>query len=447
MNGFPKDFIWGVACASYQCEGAWDEDGKGPNIWDDFCHDTAGNHIYNGENGDVACDSYHRYREDVALMKRFGIRAYRFSVSWARVIPDGDGEVNEKGLAYYDNLVNALLEAGIQPLMTLYHWDLPSTLQDKGGWLNRDIVAAFGRYTRILAQRFRGRVRNYMTINEPQCVTVLGYGNGEHAPGLKMSDYSLAKIYHNICLAHSEAQRQIKAVDPQALVGIVPCGRLCYPEQDTPENREAAYQATFDLSRGWAFTFNIVLDSLIHRSYDPTAPQAVRDFAASIPASDWERMEAPDYIGINVYQGDMVDREGCFVPRYSGFPMTAFKWGVTPEVMRYGPQNLYRRYGLPMVITENGLSCNDRVYLDGKVHDLDRIDFLHRYLLQLKRGIEEGAPVKGYLQWSFLDNFEWGRGYSERFGMIYVDYRTLERTPKDSAHWYRQVIESNGGNL
>ena len=449
MHTFPNSFLWGVACASYQCEGGWDEDGKGRSIWDDFCHDASARHIKNGDTGDVACDSYHRFREDVALMAAHAVKAYRFSLSWPRIIPDGDGEINEAGLRYYDALVDELCAKGIEPFITLYHWDLPSALQDKGGWLNRDIVAAFGRYAEIVAEHFRGRVTKFMTINEPQCVTVLGYGNGLHAPGLRLGEEKLAQIFHHLALAHSEAQRRIKAVlGTEVEVGIVPCGRLCYPERDTPENRESAYRASFDLARdSWGFTFNIILDSLIRRGYDPSAPEAVKRFAAGIPAADWSRMETPDFIGVNVYNGEMVDESGAAVKKYAGFPLTAIKWPVTPEVMHYGPLNLYRRYGLPLYITENGQSCNDRIFLDGLVHDPERIDFLHRYLLQLHKAIEEGVPVKGYLQWSFLDNFEWSEGYDERFGLVYVDYPTLRRIPKDSARWYRQLIESNGGIL
>ena len=449
MKQFPDGFLWGVACASYQCEGAWDEDGKGRNIWDDFCHVPEVQHIRGGDTGDIACDVYHRFREDVALMKEHGIKAYRFSISWARVIPDGDGEINEKGLHFYDELVDELLANGIEPLITLYHWDLPSALQDKGGWLSRDIVAAFGRYAEIIAAHFKGRVKRYMTINEPQCVTVLGYGSGIHAPGLQLSEEKLAQIYHILALSHSEAQRRIKAAaGADTQVGIVPCGRLCFPHEDTPENREAAYRATFDLSRDrWAFTFNIILDSLILRCYDDSAPEAVKRFASTIPAAEWEKMETPDFIGVNVYNGEEVDTEGTPAGRYAGFPLTANKWPVTPEVLHYAPLNLYRRYRLPMFITENGQSCNDRIFLDGKVHDPDRIDFLQRYLTELHKAIEEGAPLKGYMQWSFLDNFEWSDGYSERFGIIYVDYPTLRRIPKDSAVWYKQLIESNGSIL
>ncbi len=443
MSRFPEDFKWGVACASYQCEGAWDADGKGPNIWDDYCHDTKHAYIKNGDTGDVACDSYHRFREDVALMKEHNIKVYRFSISWARVMPTGEGAVNEKGLQFYDDLVNELLANGIEPWITLYHWDLPSALQDKGGWLNRDLVKIFGDYAETIAKRFKGRVRYYMTINEPQCIAQCGYESGVHAPGYKLSDEKVAQVYHVLCLAHSEAQRRIKAVcGGDVQVGVVPCGTLAYPEKDTPENREASYHASFDLKIGW--NFNIYLDSLILHRYDDSASEGYKRFAAAIDPADWDQMETPDFLGLNIYQGFMVNEKGEEVQRYPGFPMTACKWGVTPEVMRYGPQHIYRRYGLPMYITENGLSCNDRIYMDGMVHDVERIDFLNRYLVELGKGIEEGAPVRGYLQWSFLDNFEWSQGYQERFGIIYVDYPTCERTPKDSARWYAKVIETNG---
>lgn len=445
MVKFPSDFIWGAACAAYQCEGAWDEDGKGPGIWDDFCHELNGHHVNNGDSGDVACDSYHRYREDVALMKAHNLRAYRFSISWPRVIPDGDGEVNEAGLAYYDALLDELIANGIEPMITLYHWDLPSALQRKGGWQNPQIVDWFARYARIIAQRFKGRVKWYMTINEAQCITFLGYGIGTHAPGLKLPEEELARIYHHIALSHSAAMRAIKQVAGESVqVGFVPCGNLCYPQADTPEGREAAYRASFEYGDRWGFNFNIVLDSLVLKRYDDTVPAVVKKFAATIPASDWELMEAPDFIGINVYQGQMVDAQGKAVPKPAGYPLTACKWPITPAVMHYGPMNVHRRYRLPIIISENGLSCNDVEFLDGRVHDPDRVNYLHRYISELSRAVQEGVPVFGYLHWSFLDNFEWSSGYDERFGLIFVDYATQRRIPKDSAGWYARVIETNG---
>lgn len=447
MIQFPSDFIWGAACAAYQCEGAWNEDGKGPSIWDDFCHALGEPRVKNGDNGDVACDCYHRVEEDVALMKAHNLQAYRFSISWPRVIPDGDGAVNEVGLAFYDRLVDALLAAGIEPMITLYHWDLPSALELRGGWRNPQIVEWFARYAEIVARHFKGRVKYIMTINEAQCIVALGYGMGVHAPGLKLPDEELARLYHHIALAHSAAQRAIKAVSPDFSVGFVPCGALCYPEADTPEGREAAYRATFDLTVRWDFHFNIVLDSLVLRRYDASAPEAVRKFAATIPEGDWALMEAPDFIGINVYHGQEVNTDGQPTLRQPGRPVTACKWPITPKVMHYGPLFLHRRYGLPMIISENGLSCNDVVCLDGAVHDPERVDFLHRYLAELSEAVREGAPVMGYLHWSFLDNFEWNSGYDERFGLIYVDYATLKRTPKDAASWFARVIATNGACL
>ncbi len=447
MTRFPSDFIWGAACAAYQCEGAWNEDGKGPSIWDDFCHALGEPRVKNGDTGDIACDCYHRVEEDVALMKAHNLKAYRFSISWPRVIPDGDGEVNEAGLAYYDRLVDALLAAGIEPMPTLYHWDLPSALEARGGWRNRQIADWFARYAEIIARRFLGRVKRIMTINEAQCVVALGYGMGTLAPGLKLPDEELARIYHNVALAHSAAQRAIKAVSKDIRVGFVPCGEINFPQDDTPEAREAAYRATFALTHRWDFRFNIVLDSLMLHRYEDTAPAAVKKFAATIPASDWDLMEAPDFIGINIYNGTEVGLDGEPTPRAPGQPLTACKWPVTPRVMHYAPLFLYRRYGLPMFISENGLSCNDMIFLDGQVHDPKRIDFLHRYISELARAIEEGAPVLGYLHWSFLDNFEWASGYDERFGLVYVDYPTQRRIPKDSAAWYAKVIETNGACL
>ncbi len=446
MSRFPQGFLWGAACASYQCEGGWDADGKGPSIWDEFCHDAAGRHIKNGDTGDVACDSYHRFREDVALMREHNIRAYRFSVSWARVIPDGDGDVNEPGLRYYEELVDELLANGIEPLATLYHWDLPSALQDKGGWLNRDTVEAFGRYAGIFAERMKGKIKKYMTLNEPQCIAGLGYGDGRHAPGLVLGEEKVARVYHHLCLAHSAAYRAVKAAaGADAQVGVVSCGRLTYPQKDTPENRQAAYEATFALrEHEWINSFNIFLDSVCLKRYADELPEPVRRFAETVDPADWELMETPDFIGVNAYTGVMVDETGEPVKPYPGFPLTGCKWRVTPEVLHYAPVQLAKRYGLPLYITENGQSCNDRIFLDGQVHDPDRIDYLHRYLLELAKAVAEGVDLRGYMQWSILDNFEWGEGYNERFGIIYVDYRTGRRIPKDSARWYAKVIETNG---
>jgi len=448
MVQFPSDFIWGAACAAYQCEGAWNEDGKGPSNWDDFSHENGGSNIKLGQNGDVACDHYHRFREDIALMKQLHVGCYRFSLSWSRIIPDGDGEVNEKGLAHYDEVIDEQLKNGITPMITLYHWDLPSALQKKGGWLNREIVTAFERYASIVAKRYGDRVKLFIPINEPQAVAVAGYRVGIHAPGWKVGVKDIALIYHHIALAHSAAQRAIKEIVPNAKVGASSCLPLGCPEKDTPANREMAYRKSFDQSsQPWDFTFNVMLDPLILHRYDNTVPEEVKQFAKTISHEDWAAMETPDFIGANSYDGFTVRENGSIVEQPVGAPQTACGWPITPEVMHYGMANVYKRYGLPVFITENGISCQDMVFRDGKVHDPKRIEYLHRYLVELSRAIQEGVPVMGYLQWSLMDNMEWADGYTQRFGMIYVDYATLKRIPKDSAYWYAHVMETNGASL
>ncbi len=446
---FPNGFVWGAACASYQCEGAWDVDGKGSSIWDDFSHDVGKGHVSNDDTGDASCDFYHRYEEDIALMAQVGLKAYRFSISWPRILPNGTGEVNEAGLKFYDRVIDTLLRHGIEPWVTLYHWDLPSALQKAGGWLNRATVDAFAVYAGIIAKRFDGRVKTYMTINEPQCVVGLGYGNGEHAPGLKLSNEERAICMHHVVLAHGVGAKALRENSSSAVqIGVVPCGRLCYPLADTPENRDAAYRASFRLTEeDWAFTFNAYMDAVMFHKFDDDAPEFLKEFAASVPQSDWDLVEKPDFLGVNVYQGAGTDENGRIARRPEGFPLTATKWPVTPEVLHYGPINLYKRYNLPIYITENGQSCNDRVFLDGKVHDPERINYLHRYLRELKKAIAEGVPVLGYLHWSFTDNFEWASGYDDRFGLVYVDYATQQRILKDSAHFYADVIRSNGETL
>jgi beta-glucosidase len=450
MSSFPKGFVWGAACAAYQCEGAWDADGKGRSIWDDFSH--AAGKVKNGDTGDTACDSYRRFAEDIAIMKQFGIKAYRFSVNWPRILPNGTGKVNEAGLAHYEKLIDGLLAAGIEPWATLYHWELPSALCENGknGWLDRGTPEAFAELASVFASRMKGKVRHYMTVNEPQCVAGLGYGNGEHAPGLRLpKEYQLTVMYHTI-LAHSLAAKTIRKIDPSVLVGTVTCGDLHYPAKPTPQCMEAAFRADGVIpgdDRGWAFNHIVYLDPILKGTWGENAPAFIRAFEAALPAGEMASLEKPDFLGVNVYHGTPVDEDGSPVQRMPGGPMTACKWPVTPEVMRCGIMHLYRRYGLPIYITENGQSCNDRVFLDGAVHDMDRIDYTQRYLAELKKGMDDGADVRGYFHWSLTDNFEWANGYDERFGLVYVDFETFERIPKDSIRWYAEVIAQNGANL
>ena len=449
MSTFPKDFIWGAACSSYQSEGAWDEDGKGPSIWDDFSHFTGQGHVIGDENGDIACDSYHRYKEDVALMKELGLTAFRLSISWPRIFPLGTGKINQAGLDYYDRFVDELIASGIEPMLTLYHWDLPSALQEKGGWLNRDTVDAFGVYAELIGKHFDGRVNYYMPINEPQCVVHCGHNNLEHAPGIKLDSYGLLKSYHHLALASSVAAKALRAASSSPiLVGTAMCGRICYPAEAGEAGEAAAYEAMFKLyENDWVFSYTIEADPLLLKKYPDDAPEVVKAFEKTIPQSDWDMMEPFDFFGANIYNATPVDNSGKPVDFYAGYPRNALKWAISEEAMEYGVKFLHKRYGLPVIITENGLSCNDRIFLDGKVHDADRIDFLNRYLLGLKRAMDSGSEVMGYLHWSFLDNFEWAKGYSERFGLVFVDYPTQKRILKDSALWYADVIKQNGGNL
>ena len=422
MANFPTNFLWGAASASYQIEGGVHEGGRGESIWDVFSH-TPGK-IRHGDTGDVAADSYHRWREDVGLLRDMGLGAYRFSVAWPRVAPKGDTQWNPAGFELYDALVDALLEAGIQPWVTLYHWDLPQALQDKGGWQNPDTARAFAAYAARTAEHFKGRVTHWMTINEPQCFIGMGYGTGEHAPGLTLKEEEYAQCWQNVRLAHVLAADALHRADPANQVGLASTGSVWYPASDRPEDVEAARQRTFDNARGvGAFLFGMILDGLTDKL---------------------------DFIGLNIYHGSPV-RMGERGPEPAGFPdgypQTAMGWPVAPQALEWGPRLIHERYGLPIYITENGLSCRDWVALDGKVHDPGRIDFLTRYLRSLSAAIGAGADVRGYFQWSLTDNYEWAEGYGQRFGLAYVDYATGERIPKDSAAWYAGVAKTNGGTL
>lgn len=445
MSGFPKAFLWGAASSAYQIEGYSLEDGGGASIWHTFSH-TPGK-IANDDHGDIACDSYHRYEEDIALLKELGVKAYRFSTSWARIDPNGDGNWNTAGLAYYDRLVDGCIAAGIEPYMTLYHWELPQSLEDQGGWREEKTAYAFGRFAKMMAAHFKGRVKSYFTLNEPQCTTSLGYAQGLHAPGLKLPLEEQFRIHVHQMVAHGLAQRAIKEVDPDAIVGLASTGNLCYPEEETAEYIEAARQATFATAEEfWIFTHQWLLDPVCLGRFPECSGTLLEPLVKTVTTEQMQIIHTvPDMLGFNVYNGHAIrpSENGFeYVPKYPGFPRTALKWPVTPEVMDWGMRFLYERYPLPMFITENGLSCNDKVYLDGKVHDLDRIDFLTRYLTCLNRAMESGVDVRGYFHWALTDNFESHSGYSDRFGLVFVDYPTVTRIPKDSFYWYKDVVRA-----
>lgn len=450
---FREDFVWGAATSAYQVEGATKEDGKGEHIWDVYTKEPG--HVFGNQSGDVACDHYHRFAEDVGLMKEMGLKAYRFSIDWSRVLPEGVGAVNEKGIEFYNRLIDELLKNGIEPYVTLYHWELPYEIYKRGGWMNPQIVEWFGQYAKLVAERFSDRVKYFFTLNEPQCFVGLGFLNGEHAPGVKAPMRDTFEMAHNAMKAHGRAVQMLRQYGKQTLViGYAPTGSMCYPETDRPEDIEAARQMLFamqDNDRNWTWNVSWWSDPVLLGHYPEEGLKRYEKYLPKITDEDLKLMSEPiDMYGQNIYNGRCVrmgeDGRPQEVARYDGFPKTAIDWPVTPECLYWGPKFLYERYKKPIYITENGLSCHDVVSLDGKVHDPNRIDFLARYLQQLKKAAGE-IDVRGYFQWSLMDNFEWAKGYSERFGLIYVDYRTGQRIVKDSAYWYKKLIENNGAEL
>ena len=448
MAKFPENFIWGAATSSIQIEGVAPESGKGKNIWDEFSHIPG--KTKDGYTPDVACSHFYRYKEDVQIMKQMGIQAYRFSIDWSRVIPDGVGKVNEKGLQFYSDLINELLENNIEPYVTLYHWELPLALHHKGGWLNDEIVEWFGNYAALIAKNFGNRVKHFFTINEPQCFIGLGYLQGVHAPGYKCSVVDTLRMSHNVLKAHGSAVQMLRKYAPDAQIGFAPTCGIPYPASDKAEDVEAARQVMFSVPESDNWTWNVPWwsDPVLLGHYPEEALRRFHKELPNITKEDLKLISEPiDIYGQNIYNGWMVkmgdDGKPVTVSRYQGFPTTATGWPITPECLYWGPKFLYERYQKPIYITENGISCNDVISLDGKIHDAGRIDFEERYLAQLNRVIQDGADIRGYFYWSLMDNFEWSEGYTQRFGLVYVDYRTGERIPKDSARWYQKVIENN----
>lgn len=451
--GFTKDFVWGAAAASYQIEGAAYEDGKGKSVWDTFSH-TEGK-VKNNDHGDIACDHYHRYKEDVAMMKQLGLKAYRFSISWPRILPSGTGAVNKKGLEFYGNLVDELLANDIEPYVTLFHWELPQELYDRGGWLNRETADCFAEYVKVVVEYLSDRVTKWITTNEPQCHILLGHQAGTHAPGDQRSDRELFIMMHHIHLAHGKAVKMIRQYSKQpCTIGYAPNPFTMMPVGTSEAEYQTAKKVCFSAVHRNLWSNTWWLDPVLLGSYPSDGLETYKEefpFEVILDG-DMEIISQPiDFIGINLYQGSYVKEEEnkgiTFLPKKVGYPMNSLKWPITPEIMYYMPRYLYERYQLPILITENGVTLPDWVSLDGKVHDPNRIDFMKRYLRELRKAVSEGIPVIGYFSWSIMDNFEWSEGYNERFGLIYVDYETQERIPKDSAYFYQEVIAANGENL
>jgi beta-glucosidase len=445
---FPDQFVWGAAAASYQIEGAAVDDGKGASVWDMFCRKPGA--VWNEHSGDVACDHYHRYAEDVAIMKDMGLQAYRLSVSWPRVLPEGTGQVSEKGLAFYDRLIDALLQAGVQPYVTLFHWDYPLALYHRGGWLNRDTVGWFADYADVLVRRLGDRVKHWMTLNEPQVFIGAGHLEGRHAPGDKLAFAEVLRVGHHALLSHGRAVQALRAGGgSDCVIGFAPVGLGKIPSTESPADVEAARRRMFAVNMKTSWTNSWWMDPVFLGRYPEDGLAFYGRDAPDVHAGDMETIAEPvDFFGVNIYEGQYI-RAGAggepeVVPVPVGYPMTGFNWNVTPEAMYWALRFFYERYKKPLLITENGLSCRDWISLDGEVHDPGRIDFTARYLRQLHQAIAEGIPVRGYFHWSILDNFEWAEGYKQRFGLVFVDYPTQRRIPKDSARWYRDVIRSNG---
>jgi len=448
---FPTGFVWGAGTSAYQIEGGAGEHGRGESIWDSFCR--APGRIKHGDTGDVACDHVARYRADVALMKELGLGAYRFSISWPRVMPEGAGAPGEAGLAFYDALVDELLGAGITPYVTLFHWDYPLALYRRGGWMNPASPSWFAAYTKAVVDRLSDRVSNWITLNEPQ--VFLGYGHlvGEHAPGLKLPLSEIMPMVHHALKAHGMAAaciRERARTEPR--IGWAPVGIASLPSATAPAEIEAARAKTFAVERADLWNNTLFDDPAILGRY-PEDSLAL--LGRHLPPG-WERdmdliRQPLDFLGLNFYQGSRVslgpDGTAQPAPREIGRARTAFSWDITPEVLYWGPRFFWERYGLPIVITENGMANLDWIGLDGRVRDPQRIDYTARHLQQLLRAVRDGVQVRGYFHWSLLDNFEWAEGYEQRFGLVYVDFHTQRRTPKDSARWYAEVIRTNGGSL
>jgi beta-glucosidase len=442
---FPSGFVWGTATSAYQIEGAVGDDGRGRSIWDIFAH-TPGK-IGDHSNADRANDHYHRYKEDVGLISQLGVRAYRFSIAWPRVFPEGRGAPNPKGLDFYNRLLDELLANGIEPFATLYHWDLPQSLQDRvGGWQSGDTAKAFADYAGYVAARLSDRVKNFFTLNEAGRFVNFGYGWGIDAPGLKLPERQLNQVRHHVALAHGLSVQAIRARGrPGTKVGVAENIAACVPAIDTPENIHAAEIATRELNAGF---LNVILEGKYTDAYlaftGANAPAFTPDELKIISSPN-------DFVGLNIYAPQYyVVASGrapgfSVLPFPSSFPHMNSEWlRIGPEVIYWAPRLAAKIWNLDAIyISENGTSAADDPAADGSIHDLDRIMYLRNYLTQLQRATSEGVPVKGYFLWSLMDNFEWIFGFEKRFGLYRVDFDSLVRTPKLSVSFYRDVIARN----
>jgi len=441
---FPDSFLWGSATASYQVEGAVKEGGRGPSVWDTFSHSPGRVHM--DHNGDVAVDQYHRYKEDVQLMKWLGLKAYRFSVSWSRIFPQGYGKPNEEGIAYYERLIDELLKNDIEPWMTFFHWDLPQTLQDEfGGWASREIPRYFSDYVAYVTKRLSDRVSNFFTINEFMCFTDAGYSEGNFPPGLQLPARERNQVRHNALLAHGLGVQAIRAnAQKTPNVGLAENAIACVPVIETEEHIEATKKAMRRLNAQF-------LTAVLEGAYMDAYLEAEGDNAPVFTDEDMKIIASPvDFVGINMYRPNYIratdDSAGFeLLPIPESYPRMNMPWlFIGPQIAYWMPRMLKEVWDVDAVyITENGCACKDRMTTDKEVNDTDRVMYLRNHFISLQRATSEGWPLKGYFAWSLLDNFEWAAGYNKRFGIIYVNYETLERTPKLSAKFYREVVARN----
>ena len=438
---FPEGFLWGCATASYQIEGGVKDDGRGPSVWDVFSHTPGKTH--EGQTGDIADDSYHLYKTDVQLLKNLGVQAYRMSISWSRVFPQGKGQPNPAGLDYYNRVVDELLANGITPYITLFHWDLPAALP--GGWQSRSTSLAFGDYAAYIAKHLSDRVKHFMTTNEFECFTDLGYREGRFAPGLKLADGPANQVRHHGILAHGLGVQAIRAnANGSVLVGLAENARVYVPVMETEEHIRATQRATRLMNAQF-------LTALMEGKYIDEYLAQVGPNAPKVEAGDFAAIGSPlDFVGVNIYTPDYVrasDSQIGFTiePRPASYPHMASPWiNIAPESLYWGIRNVCDLWHpKAMYITENGCSSSDVLTAEGRVVDTDRVMYLRNHISNLRRAAAEGYPVKGYFLWSLLDNFEWADGYSKRFGIHYVDYKTQKRYPKLSAEWYKEVIKRN----
>jgi len=442
MLKFPEGFVWGAITAAYQIEGAWNEAGKGPSIWDTFVHQPG--RIERGETADVAVDHYHRYPEDIALMQEIGLQAYCFSISWPRLLPEGTGKANPAGLDFYDRLVDGLLARNITPYVMLYHWDLPQALQDKGGWGERSIIDAYSEYARLVARRLGDRIPAWVTHNEPMVIALAGNFLGQHAPGLQDPVMAL-RVAHNLLVAHGQAVPVLRSELPKtAKIGIILNITPTCPATDTEEDRQAARRYDGVANR-------LFLDPLFRAEYPADLLELFGPLFPEVQPGDMQTIAAPlDFAGLNYYMRAIMraDPEVPLLQAAQVYPPESEysqMWEIYPPGMYdmltrvqadYHPREVY--------ITENGVCVPDGVDFDGRVRDERRIRYVRDHLVQVQRALQAGVPIKGYFHWTLMDNFEWAFGYRMRFGLVYVDYATQKRIIKDSGRWYADVIHNNG---